>query len=480
MNEHKLFAQRIGLVGLVHLVINLKSLLILPILSKSLGTDGYGIWSLLIVTISLFTPLIGLGLISSITRYIGSDNSKEANREDLLSSLIVILAIGALFTILFSFISPFLADRILHDTSTILLLKVSSYIILLSSLDQLLLNYLRSKERIVLYSVFLLIESLAELLFIIFVLYIGLGLFGAVLSLLFARIVSLVLKFIFVYNDLGLSIPQFKRTKAYLAFGLPLLPSYLFVWVINLSDRYFLGYLMNNSSVGVYSAACGIGGIISLFVGPISVVLYPTISRLWDQKRESDVAKYINYSTKYFLMLAIPASFGLSILSKDILITLTSDQFIEASSLIPFLALGSIFSGLYSIYLYALATMGKTKIVGMLLIISAILNIILNIILIPCMGVLGAAISTLTCYIILSASMYIKADSIISLKLDYAFIFKSVLASLIMAIVVLWLHHITVELLIIISVFIYLLLLCILGAINNSERSLFVNLFKIN
>jgi O-antigen/teichoic acid export membrane protein len=55
MPEYKLFAQRVGLVGITNLIVNLRGLIIIPILTKTLGASGYGIWAQVIVTISLVT-----------------------------------------------------------------------------------------------------------------------------------------------------------------------------------------------------------------------------------------------------------------------------------------------------------------------------------------------------------------------------------------------------------------------------------------
>jgi O-antigen/teichoic acid export membrane protein len=57
MPEYKLFAQRVGLVGIVKLLVSLRGLILLPILTKTLGTDLYGVWTLILVTTSLLMPL---------------------------------------------------------------------------------------------------------------------------------------------------------------------------------------------------------------------------------------------------------------------------------------------------------------------------------------------------------------------------------------------------------------------------------------
>ena len=68
MTEYKLFAQRVGLVGITNLIFSLRGLILIPILTKTLGADAYGIWSVIMVTISLLSPLALLGLTSAWDR----------------------------------------------------------------------------------------------------------------------------------------------------------------------------------------------------------------------------------------------------------------------------------------------------------------------------------------------------------------------------------------------------------------------------
>jgi len=60
MPEYKLFAQRVGLVGITTLIVNLRGLILIPILTKTLGADAYGAWSKIMVTISLIIAFFNM------------------------------------------------------------------------------------------------------------------------------------------------------------------------------------------------------------------------------------------------------------------------------------------------------------------------------------------------------------------------------------------------------------------------------------
>ena len=433
MTEYKLFTQQIGLIGITNLIINLRGIILLPILAKTLGAYEYGIWAQIIVTISLCTPLVTIGILSGMTRFLAAETDKKEIQEGFFSSLIVIFFSGICFSFIILISSNFLSHTIFHTTEAIPLIKISAFIILIWALDQAALKFFRTRRQMTKYSGFLLLENFGELGLIAYLVLSGFGLFGAVISLLIVKSITFGIMLFVIISQIGIKLPRFTTLKPYLVFGLPMLPSYIFVWIINLSDRYVIGYFMDSASVGVYSAAYGIGGIILMFMGPISIVLYPTMLKFWEENKIKEIKIHLEYSMKYYLMLAIPATFGLSVLAKQFLLVLTTSQFVYGSVLIPIIAVSSIFSSFYSINMYILAMVKKAKIIGALLMIAAIVNIVLNIIFVPLIGILGAAISTLVSFLILSLLMYYLAASNIKFGLGLKFILKSLFASFVMS-----------------------------------------------
>ena len=482
MRDYKLFTQQIGLIGITNLIMSLRGIILLPILTKTLGAYEYGIWAQLIVTISLCTPLVTIGLLSGIVRFLAAETDKKEIQEGFFSSLIVIFFFGLLFAFLLFISSNFLSHTIFHTKEAIPLIKISAFIILIWALDQALLQFFRTRRQMSKYSGFMLLETFGELGLIAYLVLSGFGLFGAVISLLIIRSITFGIMLFVIISQIGIKLPNFTTIKPYLAFGLPMLPSYLFGWIINSSDRYVIGYFMDSAFVGVYSAAYAIGGIILMFMGPISIVLYPTILKLWELDKIEEVKTHLQYSLKYYLMLAIPATFGLSVLAKPLLVSLTTSQFEYGSVLIPIIAVSSIFSSFYSINMYILATAKKTKIIAALLGITAIVNIVLNIIVVPLIGILGAAISTLISFFILSFLMYYFAVNNVKFDLGLEFILKSVLASFIMSFLI-FEYNPTGMINVLISIgfgaVVYFGLLLLLRGFNKDELKFLRSLFKI-
>ena len=85
MSKFKLFAGRVFLVGITKAITSFRGLLLIPILTKSLGAEGYGIWTQIQVTISLLAPPCALGLGYAIVRFLATENDREKVSTGIIS-----------------------------------------------------------------------------------------------------------------------------------------------------------------------------------------------------------------------------------------------------------------------------------------------------------------------------------------------------------------------------------------------------------
>jgi len=304
---------------------------------------------------------------------------------------------------------------------------------------------------------------------------------GAIAAIMISGILlNLVLLFI-ILKQIGFQLPKFSHLKSYLKYGLPLTPNSAILWIINSSDRYMIGYFMGATATGIYSAAYGISQYSSFLLGPIMLVLFPTITKSYEEQNLSETRNYLKYSVKYFMMISIPSAFGISILARPILQLLTTSEFLPGSTIVPIVASGAIFFGFYHISMHIIHLVKKTKFVVMLLSTSAALNIVLNIILIPRMGILGAAVATLIAYGVLGMLALIVTRRYLKFDLSAPFMLKSVFSSVIMALCI-WLIDPESAALIIISILvgiiIYFSVLLLIRGLSKEELVFFMNFFK--
>ena len=250
---------------------------------------------------------------------------------------------------------------------------------------------------------------------------------------------------------------------------------------INTSDRYIISYFLGVDAAGIYSAAYTIGEYSLFILGPLIIVLYPTISRHYDQGNLTETKGYLKYSIKYLMMIAIPSAFGLSILAKPLLNVLTTPQFISGSVVVPFVAFGAVIYSFFQVCLCIIQLVGKTEITVRLLGIAAVLNIALNFLLIPKIGIIGAAIATFIAYAVLGILTLIVTRRYMKFDLSLPFIGKSVISSSIMTLCIWAISPKTLVwtiISIIAGVLIYFSILFIIRGFSKSEITFFIKFVK--
>jgi len=412
-------------------------------------------------------------------RFLAGEKNREEIQEGFFTIFFIILFNGLFVSFILYMLSDYFALTFLNDLSVSPLFKIASFIVFVYALNLTAMSFFRTYRQINKYCTLTISQSFGELGLIAYFVLSEFGLFGVLISLLIARTTFLLISLFIVIFQIGFRVPKFSNIKAYLSFGLPLIPFGIFSWIINSGDRYVIGYFMGPASVGIYSAAYGLGNIISMFAAPIGFNLYPTISKLWEEEKTEEVKIYLKYSVKYFLMLSIPSVLGLYILSKQILTSLTTAEFVSfsASIVILLVALGVTFYGVYSILVYIIMLAKKTKIIGILVGISAIINMSLNIFFVPMIGIVGAAIATLIAFCALTIVTAFISFKYLRFEIDWIPIGKSVASAGLMGLILWWINpEGIVNILGSVGVggFIYFGAFMLLGGVKMSEiRSLF-------
>jgi len=192
---------------------------------------------------------------------------------------------------------------------------------------------------------------------------------------------------------------SFKDLKPSLKFGLPLVPHELSLWSLNLADRLLLQFLISFRAVGIYALGYNISLILNFISTSIGKAWTPRFFSTAHQKEAKDT--YARMST-YYAGIVVLTGLGLAVLSKELIVFLSTPAYYEAAKVIPIAVLGYVFHSFYKINSRLLHYVKKTKFIGYSTISSAILNIILNFILIKRFGMMGAAWATLISFAILS------------------------------------------------------------------------------
>lgn len=473
--SYQKFTKDIGIIGLTELVIALKGLIILPIITKLLGAENYGIWAQLIITLGLLTPIATLCLPYTLVRFLAAEKDKKEIQNGIWSVFAIILGTSLLISLTLISLSGPISNFFGGEKN---LVQILAFTIIFEYLNLVFFSVFQAFQKMGKYSFFMILQTLGEVGLVAGAVTLGYGLLGAVLSLLAIRFVNFLIMGGLIVKTIGIKIPKFLKMKEYLSFSLPIIPGNVSSWIVHSSDRYLVGFFLGTLFVGYYVPAYVIGNSIMFFIMPLSFVLPAVLSKFYDENKIVEVKTYLKYSLKYFLMIGIPSFFGLSVLSKQLLTIFSTSEIARQSyHTIPFIALSMLLFGIYVIIAQTIILKKKTKLTGIIWLIAAFLNFGLNFFFIPKFGILGAAITTLIAYTLAFVLTWYYSFKEFRFEIDWKFILKSTFASILMVLFILWfspLGLLKTIITIILGALVYGILIFLLRGFTKEE----INFFK--
>lgn len=452
----------------------------MPLLTKNLTTQEYGLWGLLNATQGLTVPFTSLGLGIAMSRFLASEKKMDEVQEGFYSVLSIRLFLSLIIALtVLLFASP-IASHFFDGAVEIV--RISAFIIILATLNPIYLRLVKIFRLVKMRSIIKIIDGYGSVGLYAVLLLTGHGLLSIIVAALALKITIITFLIFFVGLKIGFKRPNFSRIKEYLRYGLPYLPASMGFWLVNLTDRYIIAYFLGAASVGIYSAPYAIGQMPYMFAGLINYIILIAISQLYDSGKIDEVKKHLSYALKYFLAITIPFVFGTAVLSEQVLNILSTSEIANQGWFVtPLVASGHLFLGVYNIMLFILLVTKKTKILPLIWLISAPLNLGLNVVVVPYLGIIGAAITTLIAYIVATSMVSYFALKEFTINANWSFILKSLLASTMMSLVLLYIAPqgaVYTILTIVAGVLIYSVVLILLKGFSKTEFEFFKGLLK--
>jgi O-antigen/teichoic acid export membrane protein len=366
-----------------------------------------------------------------------------------------------------------------YSEEIILYTIVSSVSILLITLMNSITSILKALERMEHVLLITVISSAALLVFVLTIVYLKGSLLQIFSFRVLALFVGLMIGFIiFVKNIIkpgfSIDLPFIKRL---LANAFPFLTNGIIYTLYLNTDIILLSKIKGELHVGWYTAAAG-GLFWGLLIIPasISTITYPIFSRQYkegiDQLRNS-----CNFTMKILIILGVPISVGVFILAPQIIHSIFGSRYENSITVLQILAIAISFMFARDPLGFGLAAIGKVKALMWLNISFLVLNIILNLILIPVYAEVGAAITSAICiFLSLPAGYYILKREINDLRIVKNY-FKPIIAALVMGFIIYSFRDYNLIAIIFTGAIIYSFIIFILKTFNHSELLLLKRLF---
>ncbi len=380
-------------------------IILIPIYTDYFKPEEYGDLGLLIITITIISQVLAAGQGLALLRY-NNDITYNENKDKIFFTLTVsLLILVSLFTVAAEFLTPYIVQKTSDPNKFNELIRITTYIISFTVLNILFLNKLRGDERSIAYSVIGIVKLLVSLvLTIVLIIYFNQNIEAVLYGQLAGELINFIIIIPMLVKNMEFKL-YLKIIPDSIKFGLPLIFSALAMNLLNGSDRYVLKYLSGAEQLGLYELAYKFSGIINMFlIMPFSLTLMPVAYKYY--KTEGDKRFYSKLMT-YLAFILIWAALFLSLTGKELIeIFSSSPDYYPAYKVVPLINLSYVFFGLSMVSSLGMYLTGNTKAVAYINLIAAILNIALNFILIPKIGMMGAAINTLIAFIVLVVFTY--------------------------------------------------------------------------
>lgn len=388
--------------------------LLVPLYTSILSTNDYGTVDLITTTVSLIMPVLTLTISESVMRFALDKNSDE---KGIFTIGIMIVFLSILILLLFSPLIYFI--NALKDYYWLILMYYISY-----SLNVLVGQFIKGINKVKSYTISGVISTLVTIVLnIILLIYFQLGIVGYLLSMImgaFASVLYLFYReklFSFLKNICDLDKDLLVKMVKY---SLPLIFNNIAWWVINSSDRYMLLFYENASIVGLYSVAYKIPTILTTFSSLFSTSL--RISSVENFKsRESN--SFLNKTYKMYFRFVTLLTVLLIVFTKVIAKILFQNEFYSAWKISPILVIGFMFYTLSEFLGVIYIADKKTSSIFITCIMGAVVNVIFNMLLIPYLSGIGAAIGTLFGYFVIWITRSRGVLKIIPIYIDIKEIF---------------------------------------------------------
>ncbi len=206
--------------------------------------------------------------------------------------------------------------------------------------------------------------------------------------------------------------------KSMLLFSLPFVLSAAAYPILNHFDRWLLSTLIDARNTGIYGMSYRFGMIPGmLLVTPFLKAWRPFIYNYDDEETQRTVYRRVML---YYTLLGCLLWLGLSVFSEEIIRIFTAEDYYPGHVIIPYIAGSQFFYGLGWILFAGLAVKEKSLFIGVMTMAGAILNIVLNLLLIPVYGMTGAAIATLISFFVMFLGYAIYVQFNLPLNWPYA------------------------------------------------------------
>jgi O-antigen/teichoic acid export membrane protein len=397
--------------------------------------EAYGVWSQIKVNAMFLGPLASLGMASALLRFLSGEHRTPSVREGFNSALWA--AAGGSFVLAVVLLtSPArVASLLFGEPGLSVFVLATGFYLILDVVDLLVMAFLRASRQMGFHVTTVAIELVGEATLVWILVSRRLDLAGVVFGIIGWKAVVVLSKLARTWYQIGIERPRGSIVRRYLAFGIPVVLSGFTYQIVNYGDRYFITFFMGIGSLGMYAAAYAVGSLTIVLPTTIDYVMYPAVAAEWNAGRLVEATRRVDLMLRWLVVLLVPILAVLAVLVRPIMVTVATAESGAAAPVAFLVALGfAIFCvGVVGERLLALAN--RTRTVTAIYATLALVNVGLNLILIPRLGLIGAALATLASLALYSVLTLAIARTHCQFHFPISVFWRSLVAGVVAAVV---------------------------------------------
>lgn len=383
------------------------------VIARMLGVELFGLFMLGFTIVIMTNLLSRLGLESGVTKHVSLFNGvsdRPRTKGAIVQSLKFSILAGIIISLIFFFASGFISVHIFKKPQLEQILKLLIISLPFLSFSIITLSATRGFQIMKYWaygmSIFL---PVINLLLAVLLVHLGFGIKGVALAYLIATFLTSVLSVVFlrkVFPDFWATktVPE---TKMLLRFSIPLLIVLYFNFIIKWTDTLMLGGLKLSEDVGIYNGAMRTALLASMVLMSFGAIFSPMIADLYNRKENKKLESLFKITSKWICTATFVLFLLMIFLAKEIL-AMFGQEFIAGWIVLVVLSVGHMVAAAAGPVGVVLAMTGRQNFMMYNTLCICILNIILNLILIPLYGIVGAAIASCASLVVFNIIMLIE------------------------------------------------------------------------
>lgn len=391
----------------MEILVRFKALIVLPILTRQLGTADFGVWSQVTVMTALLVPIAMLGTDAAMMRYLPGQALAEQVRRYSAILLFILAGATLLATLLYLLRVPLASLFFGGDARHAELIPLAALALLTAIGIASLRAWWRIRNDAKRFGVIAVAQGMLGIGAVLAAL-VGGGDVVAVIAWTIAGDALLLLALaVLLARGRVWSAPDWSVLWPYIRFGIVVLPAGFAMWGINYVDRLFLLNYSSIATVGIYALAYSLASLfVQVVTGPIFAMYATSAAQLHAQHEHASLQRLFDRSLEAIFLLASPVIAILLFNGEDLLNLLSTPEFAAGAIVLPIVAAGNTLLVVSAYFETSLGLDNKPQIGTYAAITALVSNVLLNLLLIPPFGMTGAAIATLACFVVQIAISY--------------------------------------------------------------------------